>query len=111
MAGFDPNNILQNAEQQAKDKADSAIDELAFFALRQGRPERALRLGGAALAVRRAVGASLHNSERTTLEKRLDAARKHLGEAAAAAEAEGRSMTIESAVDYALRVARGATRS
>ncbi len=29
MAGFDPNNILQNAEQQAKDKADSAIDELA----------------------------------------------------------------------------------
>ena len=29
MAGFDPNYILQNAEQQAKDKADSAIDELA----------------------------------------------------------------------------------
>lgn len=29
MAGFDPNNILQNAEQQAKDKADSAIDNLA----------------------------------------------------------------------------------
>ena len=29
MAGFDPNNILQNAEQQAKDKADSEIDNLA----------------------------------------------------------------------------------
>ena len=30
MAGaFDPNNILQNVEQQAKDKADSAIDDLA----------------------------------------------------------------------------------
>ena len=29
MAGFDPDNILQNAEQQAKEKADSAIDELA----------------------------------------------------------------------------------
>jgi len=88
-----------------------AIDELAFFALHQGRPERALRLGGAALAIRRAVGASLHNSERTTLEKRLDVARMHLGAEAAAPEAEGRSMTIESAVDYALRVARGATRS
>jgi tetratricopeptide (TPR) repeat protein len=88
-----------------------AIDELALFALRQGRPERALRLGGAAVAIRRAVGASLHNSERTRLERRLDAARTHLGTAAAAAEAEGRSMTIESAVDYALRVARGATRS
>jgi hypothetical protein len=26
---FDPNNILQNAEQQAKDRADSAIDDVA----------------------------------------------------------------------------------
>ena len=26
---FDPNNILQNFEQQAKDKADAAIDDVA----------------------------------------------------------------------------------
>ena len=88
-----------------------ALDEFAAFALRQGRADRGLRLGGAAEAIRRTVSASLYGSERVALERALGLARMRLGEKAAALETEGRAMTIDAAIDYALRDGRPSTRS
>ena len=79
-----------------------ALDGFATFAARHGQYERALRLAGAADAIRHAVGAAVYGADRATLGRELNEARKALGDAALTAEMEGWSMTMEAAVDYAL---------
>jgi hypothetical protein len=79
-----------------------ALDGFAAFAARYGAPERALRLAGAADAIRHTVGAAVFGAERATFGRELNEARKTLGDAALAAEMEGWTMTLEAAVDYAL---------
>ncbi len=69
----------------------------------QSQPERALRLAGAASALRQALGAPLPPAEHARLEKGLDPARRALpGAASAAAWMEGWRMPAEKAIAYAL---------
>jgi adenylate cyclase len=78
------------------------LEDMGGLAALQGEPERALRLVGAATALREVTGSSLSPAEQDLLEKMLVPARQSLGEtAAASAEAAGRAMTLEQAVEYA----------
>ena len=78
------------------------MEAFARSAARRGQAARALRLAGAAAAIRKAVGTPLFPAEEITLARDLDPARQTLGAAAADAEAEGRRMSVEDAIEYAL---------
>lgn len=76
---------------------------LAGAAGAKGRLEQAARLYGAAESMREAIGASLPPVDRADYERNVALARAGLSEKAfAAAWAEGRAMTLEQAVEYAL---------
>lgn len=69
-------------------------------------PERAARLCGAAAALRDAIDAPRPPAERSDYERRLNGLRTQLGEVAfAAAWNQGRAMTVEEAIEYAITVA------
>jgi predicted ATPase len=78
------------------------LEELARSASAQGRPRRALRLGGAAAALRETIGTPLAEPAHSKLERALEPARSRLGatESLAAWNA-GRAMTIDEIVEYA----------
>jgi hypothetical protein len=70
---------------------------------RRVRPEHAARLFGAAEAGREAIGAPLPDAERHAYEQDLAVLRQRLDEGTfVAAWAEGRGMTLEQAVAYAV---------
>jgi predicted ATPase/class 3 adenylate cyclase len=82
------------------------IEAFAGLAAAEGEPERALRLGGAAEALRLVIGSPLSPADQSTLTGRLEPARRALDtEAQAKAWAEGGAMTLADAVAYA--TARG----
>ena len=78
------------------------LDIFGGAAAHHGQAERALRLAGAAGAIRHALGAPLFQAEEVALARDLDPARQSLGDAAVSAEMEGWSMTMEAAIEYAL---------
>jgi hypothetical protein len=79
------------------------FEALAGHAAGRGRPGRALRLAGAAGALREALGLFAPRDDRPRLERWLEPARRELGPpAAAAAWAEGQAMAPEQAVADAL---------
>ncbi|MGH2409877.1 MAG: hypothetical protein ACRDGS_05840, partial [Chloroflexota bacterium] len=76
---------------------------LAAVAAAGGQAERALRLAGAALALGEGVWSAFRAKERELVEGAMETARATLGEqAATAAWAEGRALTLEEAVALAL---------
>jgi len=76
---------------------------LARVVVAQGQPERGARLLGAAEALLEAIGDPLPPSERPDCDRGVAAVRAALGEEAfKAAWEEGRKMTMEEAVEYAL---------
>jgi predicted ATPase len=79
------------------------IEAFTCVAAREQDAVRALKLAGAAAAIRHALSAPLVGRERTRLESALDAVRLGpQGSAAATAWMEGWSMSVEEAIDYAL---------
>lgn len=79
------------------------LEDMDCLAAMQGEPERALRLVGAATALREAIGSPLSPAEQTKLESKLQSVRQALNlEAQAAMHAEGRAMPLDQAVDHAL---------
>ena len=79
------------------------LEDFAYAAVTGGDPERALRLSGAAAALREALGARLPPDERPRLEKVLTDARAAVSPAVAQkAWTEGATMPLESAIDYGL---------
>jgi DNA-binding CsgD family transcriptional regulator/tetratricopeptide (TPR) repeat protein len=79
------------------------LEAFAHLAAAQGQPARAVRLAGAAAALREAIGAPISPSERAVLERRLAPARAALGEPASAlAWAAGRAVSPDDAAAYAL---------
>ncbi len=87
----------------------TVLDGVAVLALAKGYPARAARLGGAADTIRATTGAIRSPSEvlsllnRPLYERTVAGARCQVGEARfMAAWAEGRAMTLEQAVAYAL---------
>jgi len=80
-----------------------SFDTLAEMYSVQGNYHRAARMFGAAAAVREIVGASLFAFYRDSYEDRIVAARSGLGEESFnALWAEGRALTVDQAVAYAL---------
>jgi hypothetical protein len=89
---------LGKQREAAKD-----LEWLAAVATAQGQSLRAARLLGAAESMREASRALLPPARRTEYEREVAAVRAALGEEAfAAAWAEGRAMSPEQAVQYAL---------
>ncbi len=94
--------------REAGDRRHTArcLDALARVALRQGMPERAARLGGAAEGLRDAIGTPLPPVVREPHAQTVFATRTALGEDAfARLWADGRAMTLDQAVAYALEAA------
>ncbi len=86
------------------------LEELAGVAGAQGVYARAARLWGAEETLRERLGASVRALYRADYEHGVQAAKRELGEKAfAAAWAEGRAMTLEEAVSYALQEVKGRT--
>ena len=66
-------------------------------------PERAARMFGAAERLRESIDAVLPLAEQLELDRNVSRLRAHLGDAALqSAWAEGRAMTLEQAIEYAL---------
>jgi predicted ATPase len=79
------------------------LECFAGAAAAERHPERALRLAGAAAAIRRTLGAPLPRSERSKVETSLEPARQELsGAVSAAAWIEGWEMPIDRAIASAL---------
>ncbi len=79
------------------------LEGSAAIASTEGSPERAARLFGAAEALREAANVPLPPADRADYDHNVAAVRAQLDEAAfAKAWAEGRAMTLEQAVEYAL---------
>jgi predicted ATPase/DNA-binding CsgD family transcriptional regulator len=86
-----------------KDRVAMAMAALAGVAAAQGPAERALRLGAAASVINTATGLSNSPAWHLNFKRWLEPARGLLdAESIAAAEAAGRSMTLEDAIEYAL---------
>jgi predicted ATPase/serine/threonine protein kinase len=80
-----------------------SIDGTASVAAKEGAWERAARLSGAADALREAIGYEMEPADRAFRERYLREVREYLSEAdLEAALAEGRAMTPEQAIEYAL---------
>jgi non-specific serine/threonine protein kinase len=81
-----------------------SMEGFAVLAAAQGHPERALRLAGAAAALHEAIHNPLPPTHQARLDRNLEPARQALSEEAQrAAFEEGRAMTMEQAVEYALK--------
>jgi non-specific serine/threonine protein kinase len=93
--------------RDAGDKALMAfgIEGLARVALSEGQPERTVRLCGAADALRTAIEAPLPPPDRPLYARTLAEGHRLLGEEEfAQAWRQGRAMTLEQAIAYALEV-------
>jgi tetratricopeptide (TPR) repeat protein len=91
-----------------RDRWDSiaCLEGLAAATEAQGQAERAVRLWSTATARREAIGAPLPPADRPQYEAALERLQATLREAAfAAAWTEGRAMTLEQAIAYALAAA------
>jgi hypothetical protein len=78
------------------------LEEMARLSARQGGWERALRLAGAATALRQWIGAPLTPTEKVKLDADLDPARRGLPGAATAAWMRGWATSTDEAIEYGL---------
>ena len=80
------------------------LEDIGCLMALQAQTVPALRLVGAAQSLREGIGAPLPPPEQTKLDQMLSPAREALGnEASTEAESRGREMTLEEAVQFALR--------
>lgn len=80
------------------------LEDIGGLAALQNQAKRALQLVGAAAALRDAINAPLPPAEREKLERILEPARQALGpDSAAQTEAGGRAMSLEQAIEDALK--------
>jgi hypothetical protein len=78
---------------------------LAIFAIFAEAPlqyERAMRLGGAVAALHDKIGGAFPAVIQSTLDSTLESARSELEAEAESAWEQGRTMTMEQAIEYAL---------
>jgi non-specific serine/threonine protein kinase len=80
-----------------------SLESLAALAVAESQPERALRLAGAAHALREVIGSPLMPSDRDNLDKQLRKAKNVLGKKESSRSlAEGKLLALEQAVRYGL---------
>ena len=96
-------SLTLNLEERNKRDIAQHLEGLGGVAVGQGHAKRAARLYGAAEALRQASGAPMAPSEHSDHNPRRAAARSELGEEEfEAAWAEGRKMSLEDVISYAL---------
>jgi hypothetical protein len=96
-------SLSLNVELGNRTNIAFVLDTLAAADAMQGRAERALRLAGAAAALRAAVDARRPPPEQARFDRLVEPARQTLGEERAASTwAEGRAMSLEQAIAYAM---------
>ena len=79
------------------------LEDIGCMAAEQGRPNRALRLAGAAETLRESVGAPLPPVDQAKLKRCLEQARRALGDTEAdEIAASGRTIPLEAAIEEAL---------
>jgi ATP/maltotriose-dependent transcriptional regulator MalT len=94
---------LRLARQTGDHVATAFCIEGFAGALAVTQPGRAIRLAEAAAALRQALGSTLFPADRQRLDRWLEVAARGLGETAtSAARREGRAMTLDQAMAYAL---------
>jgi predicted ATPase/class 3 adenylate cyclase len=109
-AGLYRESLALFGETGDKWVATECIEGLALIASAQGKHERAARLFGAAEAARETFGITMPRPEAGDQEHFWAAIRERTeGTTFAAAWAEGRAMTLEQAIDYALSAAGDGT--
>lgn len=82
----------------------ASLEQLAGLVAMEGRPGQAVRIYGAAAALRETIGARIAPVERAEVEQRLAALRVALGEERAAqAWAQGQAMPLNETVANTLR--------
>jgi non-specific serine/threonine protein kinase len=81
-----------------------SLEELAYVAAGMGVPDRAARIWGSAERLREEIGAPLSTAQRLHYDAQLASARAAMSDHSAFDSAwhEGRAMTLEQAIDYAL---------
>ena len=80
------------------------LGQMGIIALSQGKPERAARLISAAGSLAESVGIVFDPEDRTEHDQAITTIKAQLGEVAfGALQAEGRAMTMEQAIEFALR--------
>ncbi|MDP8922072.1 MAG: tetratricopeptide repeat protein [Chloroflexota bacterium] len=90
-------------EMGQKREIAEGLEELAELAVARGQPERAARLFGAAAALRETIGAVVGPNDRLEYDRAVATVRAALGEAGLTVGwAEGRALSLEQAVAYAL---------
>jgi tetratricopeptide (TPR) repeat protein len=107
-------SLVLSRESKEKDLIGTCLGGLAAVAAAHGRSKRAARLAGAMNAIFASIGeqitshiarAELDAIDRAEYERAIAPARTQLGEAVwAAAYAEGRAMSLEQGITYALSV-------
>ncbi len=96
-------SLAMQRKVQEKRMIALCLERLAGVSATEGRPTEGAQLFGAAEALREAMGAPLAPVEQDEYDRSVAAAREALGEEAfEAAWAEGRAMTMEEAIAYAL---------
>jgi predicted ATPase/DNA-binding CsgD family transcriptional regulator len=96
-------SLNMSREVGSKQGVIERLAGLAGVAVAEGQPKRVARLLGAAEVGLGKIGGHWYTHDRLEFESRVKAARVALGDAAfAAAWAEGRAMTLEQAIEYAL---------
>jgi predicted ATPase len=96
-------SLIINQELGDKWALAYLLEDVGSLAVMQNKPERALRLIGAAFALREAIGAPRSASEQTKLDNILELAHLELNNAQYTAFCdEGRSLSLEQAIEYAL---------
>ncbi len=96
-------SLVLRREVGSKQGVAECLERLAGVAGAQGQSERAARLFGAAEALRVSIGAPLARVDRLDYDRNVAATRAGVDELAfATAWAEGRAMTLEQAIEYAL---------
>jgi len=89
-----------------------AVEACAGIAAAAGQPERALRLAGAARAIRESIGSPISAADAELLEPSLAKARIALGEAGSEAALEaGKRLTVEQAIELAVEAGSAAVPS
>jgi predicted ATPase len=98
-------SLLLSRDIGHRELVAAGLECLAWMSAAQNRPRQAARLGGAAEALREALGVPLWPELRAGHEQAVEAMREVLGEEAfAAAWAEGRAMPLEAVIAHALEV-------
>jgi len=105
-------SLMLQADLGVGGRESESLEGWAFLEIAEGRPERAMRLAGAAAGLRKTYETALPDLFKQSVDARLEPVWRSLGKSAAkAAWAAGQGMNLKEAVAYALHGVEPRTRT